>query len=272
MRKYTYVLYLRIAACFASMSSRDAYLYKVVDKAPENYESVTIDPVARIKTFYLKPDETFSDRILVEHRRGNMKLFEDFAKHPDFLAHVQKYRYDGWGDEPDWHKEARKAYWERYDAARAEKRKRLGYVLWQADFKTIKPHEYQGGFSEEVFNSPHLKRYVEGGGLFGYIGHSCRKPCLDAYIEKQFLALKLKIELTRAERVDLLGVWLTSTDGRHFGDSLDNAGNFVKQKQFIRERVQDMFNTAYIYSRPEHKGTLKSTNELSEKYKENLLD
>lgn len=269
--KYRIMLIKRIASCFASFSSSDVILCKEVLSAHNiDAQEIVVDRVAKVKTFWLASDETFCKRGLedIRQHRGHV----NYGKDPEFLALVQKYRDDGWGDRPEWLKQADTARYAREDAEREARRKRQGYVLWKTDYKSIKPNEYQGGFSDEVFNSPRLKRYVDNGGIFGYIGHSCRKPKLDAHIEKEFLKLKPKEPLSREEMVNLLGCWLTSTDGRHFGDSLENAETLVEQKKLINKSVAEMFNTAYIYSKPEHRGNWGSTKELEEKYKENLLE
>lgn len=270
--KYRIVLIKRIASCFASFSSSDAILYKEVLSTHNiiDAQEIVVDKVAKVKSLWLAPDETFCKRGLEDIRQR--KGFTHYDKHPDFIALVQKYRDEGWGDEPEWLKQANKALYAREDAAKEAKRKRQGFVLWKTDYKSVKPNEYQGGFSDEVFNSSYLKRYVDNGGIFGYIGHSCRKPKLDACIEQEFLKLKPKENLSRQEMVNLLGVWLTSTDGRYFGDSLENAETLVEQKKLVKSSMARIFNTAYIYSKPEHKGNWESTQELKEKYKDNLLE
>lgn len=148
-----------------------------------------------------------------------------------------------------------------------EQKKREGYVLHK-NYKSLVSDDYRGGFSEKVFMHPYLSNYIKSNGVFGYIGHSVRKVMLDKYIEKKFLSLKPK--KLDVDLVLLLAIWLTSTDGRHFGDYLEGY-SLKKQKELIDSNIKNMFNKAYIYNLPEHNGTYKSSLELEETYKGKLL-
>ncbi len=116
-----------------------------------------------------------------------------------------------------------------------------------------------GGFSLETFFEEILISYVEKGICFGYIGHSCRKVWVDK--------LLAEICLKYIKNEDF-AAWLTSTDGRHFGNAIecmvednDRAG----VEAYIKESLQSIHNLAVIYNHPEHKGNLTSTIELERK-------
>jgi hypothetical protein len=271
MDKYRIVLDKRISSCFASFSSNDVILYKEVAAVPRDLpvKEVLLDKVAKVKILYLAPDETFSERGLRDMRLG--LGHQSYNKTPEYIALVGRYKADGWVERIDWLEKANDARYERDRIAREDKRKRLGYLFWHDDYKRLKPDDYQGGFSDDLVASRHLFDYIRSGGCFGYIGHSCRKVKIDAYIEKQFMALKPNFDISRDEMLRLLGGWLTSTDGRHFGDALDDQGAFNKQAALIRQNITRMFNLAFIYALPEHAGTWKSTEELREKHKDKLF-
>lgn len=72
---------------------------------------------------------------------------------------------------------------------------------------------YSGGFTEAVTTRPEWVSYVDDcGEPFGYIGHECRSNRFDRAVE---------MFLRGAGLADGgVAVWLTSSNGRHFGDTL----------------------------------------------------
>lgn len=122
--------------------------------------------------------------------------------------------------------------------------------------------DFNGGFSKDILGNEILKKYIGiGKGVFGYIGHSIRTKNLDKYLEATFFKKFFDIE----NCFDVFCTWLTSTDGRDFGDSLENY-SFNEQQIKIDKYINSIFEIGFIYSRPEHDGTLGSTNKLREKY------
>jgi hypothetical protein len=60
-------------------------------------------------------------------------------------------------------------------------------------------------------------------------------------------------------------VWLTSSDARHWMDSVEDESNSVFKSKF-EANLSNIFNRGFIYSLDEHEGSLKSTQELLTKY------
>jgi len=247
-----YFLRMHVHASNASFSSEDVLLYReVAEESARNAvkSGMEFEEDDQIMIVYLLPDQTYQYGHLGESHKND----------PGFQDLVQSYIKKGFSEVvpqeiEDFRVRQEEEHW--------RKRKEEDYVLYK-NYKEMSPEEYQGGFSDKVFNQEILQTYVEGT-PFGWIGHKARKPELDTHLEKKFLALRPKVKV---DLVELLACWLTSTSGRHFGDSVDGLV-FDEQKKKIDRNVHGMFNEAYIFNKPEHKGTYKSSCELYEKYKE----
>ena len=251
----------QIRSGFFTASSNDEWIYKEIGNKKEintkKVEEVVGDRF--IKIFYLGPDMTFYEKALRE--KVSFSIFRKYHNTIEFKDLVKTYIDDGWTIERP---QAVKEYDERANDRYWAKRKRDGYVLYKRELSS---EDYKGGFTDKVFGNKDLQEYLKVGGAFGYIGHQVRKPILDKYIEKKFLSLKPRGDVNL---VELLVNWLTSTDGRHFGDSL-NRLPFKSQKIKVNEHLKEMFNLGYIYSKEEHNGTYKSVVELKKKYAKALL-
>jgi hypothetical protein len=109
------------------------------------------------------------------------------------------------------------------DAKEKQRRREDGYVFPDGDANK-ELEEFQGGLSDEVFNDPYLQKYFKDGKgskgicVFGYVGNSNRTIDKDKLIE-YYLRHNLKWT------VEEIGVWLTSSSGRHFCDSYEDANN-----------------------------------------------
>ena len=248
----------QIHSCFASCSSSDVILRKEVKEKAFNekfknlldrktYGRQPSDIWITSKKYgfsilYVEEDKTFYERGL--HQRG-MPCFE---KTPEFKDLVASYEKDGWVKD-SWVNDRVHAYHDDIHKMTVAKRIRDGYVIpeWKDDLPIA---TYQGGFSNKVFNGNQLHEYLESGGVHGYIGHSIRKPGLDRYLEKAFTGYRRGKSVCMGlgvEMGDVLGCWLTSTDGRHFGDSLEGC-SFNSQKSKIKKNVECMFlkSTQYL--------------------------
>lgn len=168
---------------------------------------------------------------------GRLFSFDRVSKEELLAYVVETYLLHGWTVAHPFLKSAQSAHWKDEEIAECERRTAEGYVIpeWTKDFPVA---GYQGGFSDDVFLSPDLYKYVSGGGCHGFIGHSVRKPMMDSYLETQFLKLN-------ADK-SLFAMWLTSTGGRHFGDSLEGS-SFTEQKKYIRENVARLVEQANKY-------------------------
>jgi len=104
-----------------------------------------------------------------------------------------------------------------------------------------------------------LQSYIRGG-AHGWIGHSSgRKAWHNKLIEE---GLK-----ERGLCFSRMKNWITSSSGRHFGDSLEGY-NKKEQTEKIKRNLNDMFNCCLIYGAPEHKGMYTDTVTINQKFQE----
>jgi hypothetical protein len=114
--------------------------------------------------------------------------------------------------------------------------------------------EYKGGFSRDVIQSKELREYILGGHPGGYIGSSNRpSPKTDRYLEQQLRKIGMG---SRA-----IGIWLTSTSGRHLCDDYVTEASINK---WIRE--YSPAKEVVAWQDPQHQGTLGSSMRLRKKY------
>lgn len=270
--KYRIFMNIRIASSIATLSSRDTYLWKEVKKIPtENVLDSEIDTVGKLKIYHMNDDLTIQKFIEIERAQGNN--IDDAHKHPNFIDLVEKYKADGWMDVPADVQAAVEAMWKRREAKVNQIRQKKGYVLCKP-FNDLTPEDHHGGFSPDLLNEEVLKKYISNNTVFGFIGSSARKHILDKYLEHFFMKLKPRFEMTDEQKRNLLAVWLTSSDGRHFGDTLESLSSkgIGEQKKYIKFYLKSIFNTAFVYTLQEHKGTYKSTCELLEKHQDKLFE
>ena len=131
-----------------------------------------------------------------------------------------------------------------------------GYVITKSYPKKNTTKEIIGGFKLETIFEEVLISYIERGTIFGYIGHSCRKVWVDKLIEEICLPVI---------NVDDLASWLTSTDGRRFGDRIEDMvenNDIDGVSDYIKKYLAIMHDKAVIFTHPEHKGNLKSSIEI----------
>ena len=258
---------------FASFQSGDKFAEVIVDSKsldfplPKKGERIKSDKFPQLngyivtevtgdrqyKAFYFESDKRFYNKAL---HSGRGAFSNSFGDTPEFKEHLEEYKKAGWTfDEPIPEQDA---YYVR-EAIRDEKKaKKAGLVLWR-NYKERTPADYQGGFSDGVFNSPELKQYVSGGCAFGWIGHSVRRPQHDKLIEK---GLRER-GLSDAAMYN----WISSGDGRHFGDSLEGY-SLKEQLAKIESYLNSMFNCCLIYASSQHTGMAISTNEIRADYEE----
>lgn len=251
----------QIHSCFATVSSNDIFLYKEVKDAPRvNSDISDILELPSFLIIYVAEDKTFYERGLKE--RG----LKDYNNTPEFQELVNSHITDGWLRElpPEVERERREK-WRQEDEEWEQERKKKGCIL--VGKKKYLPEDYKGGLSDEVFSDNYLQSYVQGKGVFGYIGHLGRTYKTDKYLEQEFLKIKVAIDVNKRH---LLAIWLTSSHGRHFCDSLEGL-TVAQQKSLIDKEVKGLFLNAYVYSLSEHKGTYDSTESLREVWKNKLF-
>ncbi len=137
-----------------------------------------------------------------------------------------------------------------------------GYVLTETDSKKRTTKDYVGGFLLETFFTEVLISYVEKGICYGYIGHNCRKVWVDEMLSNICL---------KHIKPDDFACWLTSTDGRHFGDYIEymvESEDRLGVENYIKEKLPSIHDKSVIYNHPSHKGTFSSSLELFEHLKD----
>lgn len=215
---------------------------------------VEINGDKKFQGIYVQADETFYHKQLRE-RRG---LFGDnFSKTREFKVLVDSYKDKGWNFKAKC--KARDDFWKREEKIRQAQAKAEGIVLWMGYKKYVgHPEYFQGGFSDAVFNSPSLKKYVgNGSGVYGWMGHSARKIELDKVIEDGLRERGLSDEA--------MYNWLSSGNARHFADSIEGM-EISEQIERIKKYLNSIFNLCLIYGSNNHEGSLKSTEEIRADY------
>ena len=242
---------LHIHSTCASYSSLDTLLYKEVDEFI--HKDCEVDGDDFIEICFIE-DKTFY----------NGSLFKEYHNTAEYKNLVNKYIQEGYKEGTPKEMED---FYDRKEARRHRHREEENYIFC-FPYEEYHRDRIQGGFSNRIWNNKILVNYTQNN-PFGYVGHTVRKANLDEYLEIQFMGINNK-NSNEFKLEDIFCRWLTSTDGRHFGDSLE-CYDFEKQKDMIDAHLNEMYNLAYIWSKSDHKGTLRSTKELMEKYKENLI-
>ncbi len=259
------VISKHIHASTSSWSSKDEYV-NIVTKAKEidfNIEpngmklssvkfpmlnGELIDSISEDKKFigiHLKSDTTFN------YRRGLSMIGDSAEKTPEFQALVKSYTDKGFTTEKNIPSQT--AFYERQRIKSRKQLKKAGVVLWMGyEAYQGHPEYFQGGFSDEVFNSPQLKKYIGNAqSVHGWIGHSQgRTKYGDKIIEKGLR----KRGISPSDMYN----WISSSSGRHFGDSMEDCSK-IEQKEKIENELNNIYNSCLTYGCPTHKGTMNST-------------
>jgi hypothetical protein len=262
---------MQIHSCFASASSSDVRLYKKLNnkdfefyktsKSIFNHNDAKIYGDNKIQIVF-REDKTFYEKGLYT------KPFTSFEKTPEFEKLVNCYVKEGYSKKCP--KEIND-YFKREEKSGYKKAKKAGFFLAEKPYEELTSNDFKGGFSDTIFNNKILSDYIgTGSSVFGYIGHCVRQIKIDKYLETSFFKKFFDIE----NSFDIFCTWLTSTDGRHFADSLEDCC-FEEQKQKINNHLNEIFKLGFIYSKPEHKGTHESTCKIEEeniKYINNVIN
>jgi len=264
------VITKHIHSCFASSSSMDEFLVIVTDTkeidfkielnsiiVSKKFPGLNGETIAEIYGdskyvgFYLEADKTFYNKGL--HSNKIFGRDAEFQSTSEFISLVKSY-YDK-GFKKDRNIPAQKAFWEREKIKSQKEAKKQKLVLWMdLDILTANPKLYQGGFSDEVFNSPKLKEYVSKGYAHGWIGHSSGRTAVN---DKQIEAGLRKRGIPSHRMFN----WISSSDGRHFGDSLEGSTK-KEQKISIENYLNGIYNCCILYGASFHEGTMSSTHKL----------
>jgi hypothetical protein len=274
----TIVVSKHIHSCFAGWSSNDKWVIVITNSKDIDFEPVVGTTISSNKlpmlngemvqeiegdkefmTIYVDADKTFYNRAL-RHQRvfGN-----DYSKTDEFKDVVQSYLDKGFVIDKDI--TAQKDYWKRQEEKSSKKAKKKGVVLWM-DYDAYHGHPeyYQGGFSDEVFKSKELYDYIKRGSVFGWIGHRGGRTFES---DRQIEAGLRKRGISTSKMHN----WICSSDGRHYGDSLEGCTK-KERKASISKYLNGIYNKCIIYGAPEHKGTLDSSISIEDTFKElNIL-
>jgi len=128
---------------------------------------------------------------------------------------------------------------------------RLVYWYPNVHAKNAKLIVKQGGISDAVWNSKHLKQYRKGM-AFGYVGSFGRTIKLDKYVEKKLRSLGMG--------PNAIGIWMTSSNGRHMMDN-------PHSKSWIDSYLKDAHIHVCVWQDKLHDGTLAATERLYPYYK-----
>ena len=119
----------------------------------------------------------------------------------------------------------------------------------------------QGGFSDGVWNSIHLRKYLKFAGVFGWIGNSARTNERDKILENELRKTGLENEG--------IANWSTSIISRHFADSVENCTDSEFEKQVLID-AKYAFLHVTIWNHPDFEGTLDSRIQLTNKLIESI--
>lgn len=257
-----YFIRVQVHGCFASISSRDVFLYKEVDEQEFNNLEADSDFYEKYCVKYIE-NKTFYDAFL------NNRTFTKSASKEEMDAECKIYEDDGYSRiKPKFYEKQEDKRIKKEDKEYTRKRKREGYLFYTKPNWKYNQRKARGGFSKTLWNYEPIKKYTAKN-CFGYFGHSVRKAKLDNYLEKELC----RINNESKEPMDWRGLcysYLSSTSARHFSDSLEDY-SFEEQKEAIQRNLTSMWNKAFIFSKNEHEGTHESTLILTEKYKDFLF-
>ncbi len=150
-------------------------------------------------------------------------------------------------------------YWEKKSEEENKARKKAGFV-YHKKYDDMTPADYKGKLSKSLTDE--VMEYLSSGGCHGYLGHSWRKLSHDLIIEKIVKKSKFFVDGVEVDKWSVLGTWLTSSDARHWMDSREDETNEEFESAF-KSSLSYILGRGYIYSLPEHEGTMGSTNKLS---------
>lgn len=209
----------------------------------ENIEEIRGD--SKFTAIYLTSDKTYYNK------GGGVR--SEWRNTDEFKAHIGNYVINGWRNEEN---EEYALYRLREEKREEKKSKKDGLVLWMS-YDNLKKQPltvYQGGFSDEVFNTKGIQEYISDHCVHGWIGHSgARRKEHDWLIEKGLRERGLKPEQ--------MYNWISSGDGRHFADSLEGY-SLKEQLAKINQYLNHIYNCCLIYADNKHEGTMKSSNEI----------
>ena len=153
-------------------------------------------------------------------------------------------------------------YWDKQEEIRNATRKEEGFVYCKK-YDQMTAEDYKGSLEKALTQD--TIDYISYGVVAGYLGHSARKHEHDKYIEKIIENIIMTVDDIEVNKWDTLSSWLSSTDARHWMDSVEDL-HMIQFKEKFNNYVSELMTLGFIYGLEEHKGTYTSTMELEEKY------
>lgn len=136
------------------------------------------------------------------------------------------------------------------------------------EYDEMTMEDYKGSLNKSLTKDV-LEYITPAKGIFGYLGSTARTHRHDETIEQIFENIIVTLDNKSLDKWKALGSWLTSTDARHFMDSIEDESIEVF-KQKIKEYSFNIIIQGFIYDLPEHKGTWGSTIRLQKIYKDRI--
>lgn len=158
-------------------------------------------------------------------------------------------------------------YWNKQRELRNAKRKAEGFIQCK-NIEDMTAEDYKGKLNKAL--TEEVLKYLKNDVVFGYLGHEFRKLAHDTIIEEVFEEVDVMINNENINQWKLLGIWLTSTDARHFMD-LQEKKSVKEFKESIIEYIPEIVLKGYIYGLDEHDGTYLTAIKLKEKYKDIIV-
>jgi len=153
-------------------------------------------------------------------------------------------------------------YWDKQEDIRNVTRKEEGFIYCKK-YDQMTAEDYKGSL-DKALNQDTIN-YISSGVIAGYLGHSARKHEHDKYIERVIDNLTMTVDDVEVNKWDVLSSWLSSTDARHWMDSIEDL-HMVQFKEKFDNYVTELMTLGFIYGLEEHKGTYTSTMELEDKH------
>lgn len=265
MKNKKHIFVKHILSGFHAASSSDKLLYAIINPKDVDFVATEENRVnSNVNSFLngeivssIREDKSIkivyfqSEKTLYELAKSKGGFGIDYSNDPVFQEIINDYINKGFSTE----KPAEvTAFYKRQEEKEFKKRQKSGFVVCKP-FNEMKTKDYQGGLSDDVFNSPAFQKYISSC-PFGWIGHGVRTKKLDVIIEAELRQ--------RGLSSSKMFNWPSSSDGRHFGDSLEGF-SLKEQIQKIKNHANEMFNLCLIYGDDEHKGTWECTKKIREK-------
>ena len=161
--------------------------------------------------------------------------------------------------------DARK-YWDKQENIKNSQRKEEGFIYCKK-FDDMITEDYKGALQNALTDI--TISYISSKIVAGYLGHSFRQLEHDKHIEEIINNVTVTVNNYEVNKWDILSTWLTSSDARHWMDSVEDT-DIEQFKEKFNACIPELVLLGYIYSLDEHQGTYASTIKLKEKYKDKI--